>query len=259
MRSADYLSFYADHFHTVEVDSTFYVCPSPRSVANWAARTPDGFIFSVKVPQVITHEKILVSCDAEFAGFVKTMDLLGQKLGPMVFQFPVFERWKIAKQEEFFAVLIPFLKKLPGDHRFAIEIRNKSWLDAAFADILRAYEVALVLQDRTRMPSPSELNFDPITADWTYIRWLGDRKGIEKLTTTWDRTVIDRTSELTSWVDFCYQIKKRGIVIYGYANNHYAGHGPATIAQFTKLWNAKGFPQIAPPQTSRQERTLFPM
>ena len=259
MRSADYLSFYADHFHTVEVDSTFYACPSPRTVANWAARTPDRFIFSVKVPQVITHEKILVSCDAEFAGFVKTMDLLGQKLGPMVFQFPVFERWKIAKQEEFFAVLIPFLKKLPGDHSFAIEIRNKSWLDAAFADILRAYRVALVLQDRTWMPSPSELNFDPITANWTYIRWLGNRRGIEKLTTTWEKTVVDRTNELSSWLDFCYQIKKRGVVIYAYANNHYAGHGPATIAEFTKLWNAKGFPQITPPQTSRQERTLFPM
>ena len=101
--------------------------------------------------------------------------------------------------------------------------------------------------------------FDPITADWTYIRWLGDRKGIEKLTMTWDKTVIDRTSELTSWVDYCYQIRKRGVVIYGYANNHYAGHGPTTIAQFTKLWNAKGFPQITPPQISRQERTLFPM
>jgi hypothetical protein len=45
------------------------------------------------------------------------------------------------------------------------------------------------------MPSPSELKFDPITADWTYIRWLGDRKGIEEQTTTWDRTVVDRTAE----------------------------------------------------------------
>ena len=50
MRSADYLAFYAEHFHTVEVDSTFYGCPTARTVNNWGARTPEGFIFSVKVP-----------------------------------------------------------------------------------------------------------------------------------------------------------------------------------------------------------------
>ena len=129
------------------------------------------------------------------------------------------------------------------------------------ADLLRERGIALVLRDISNMPGFAALTkkFDPITTDWTYIRWLGDRKGIEKLTTTWDKTVVDRTSELTSWVDFCYQIRKRGVVIYVYANNHYAGHGPATVAQFMKLWNAKGFPQITRPQPSRQERTLFPM
>ena len=64
MRSADYLAFYAEHFHTVEVDSPFYGCPTARTVNNRGARTPEGFIFSVKVPQVITHEKVLVDCDA---------------------------------------------------------------------------------------------------------------------------------------------------------------------------------------------------
>ena len=71
MRSADLLAFYAEHFHTVEVDSTFYGCPSARTVNNWAARTPEGVIFSVKVPQVITHEKVLVDCNAEFVEFVE--------------------------------------------------------------------------------------------------------------------------------------------------------------------------------------------
>jgi uncharacterized protein YecE (DUF72 family) len=61
MRSADYLPFHAEHFHTVEVDSTFYACPSARTVSKWNARTPDGFTFSVKVPQTITHdEKMLL-------------------------------------------------------------------------------------------------------------------------------------------------------------------------------------------------------
>jgi uncharacterized protein YecE (DUF72 family) len=77
--SADRLSVYAEHFDTVEIDSTFYACPSPKTVDGWAMKTPDGFIFSVKVPQVITHDKVLIDCDIEFEQFVETMGWLGEK------------------------------------------------------------------------------------------------------------------------------------------------------------------------------------
>ncbi len=190
------------------------------------------------------------------------MNILGHKLGPMVFQFPFFDRWKFSKQMDFLAVLAVFLEKLPVERRFAVEIRNKNWLDARLADLLREYKIALVLQDLSHMPGPVELSekFDPITADWTYIRWLGDRKAIEKQTTTWNKTVVDRTTELSSWVDYCYQIRKRGVLIYGYANNpHYAGHAPAAIEQFQNLWRAKGFPELAKPLRSRGEDLLFPV
>lgn len=259
MRSADYLAFYAQHFHTVEVDSTFYGCPSARTVSNWAARVPDGFLFAVKVPQIITHEKVLVDCDAELAEFLTAMDILGPKLGPIVFQFPFFDRVQFAKQEDFVAVLSPFLKKLPRDHKFAVEIRNKTWLDAPLADLLRQHKVALVFPDLPYMPSPVELSrkFDPITADWTYIRWLGDRKGIEQQTTNWDKPIVDRTAELTSWVDYCYQIRQRGVIVFAYANNHYGGHAPATIAQFLGLWRKKGFPELTLPARQSPARTLF--
>jgi uncharacterized protein YecE (DUF72 family) len=257
MRSADYLAFYAEHFHTVEVDSTFYACPSARTVTNWAARTPEGFIFSVKVPQVITHEKTLVNCDADLKQFLDTIDILGGKLGPIVFQFPFFHRSIFRDRHEFLDRLVPFLRALPSAYKFAIEMRNRDWLDAEFANLLRDHKLALVLQDRSWMPSPAELEFDPITAEWTYIRWLGDRKGIEEQTTTWDKTIVDRTGELSSWVDYCYQIKKRGVLIYAYANNHYAGHAPATIERFRKLWNSKGLPQLGAPQRLKRERTLF--
>lgn len=190
------------------------------------------------------------------------MALLGPKLGPIVFQFPFFDKWKIKDRHAFTDRLIPFLRKLPADYRFAIEIRNKKWLDAELAGALREYKVALVLQDLSYMPGPSEVaqRFDPITADWTYIRWLGDRKDIEKLTTTWDKTVVDRTAELASWVDFCYQIQKRGVLIYAYANNHYAGHAPATIKQFRDLWHSKGWTDLDVPQpvlVKRKEPLLF--
>jgi uncharacterized protein YecE (DUF72 family) len=258
-RAADFLTFYAEHFHTVEVDSTFYACPSVRAVTNWAARTPEGFIFSVKVPQAITHDKVLVNCDAELKQFLDTMDLLGPKLGPIVFQFPFFNRGVFRDRHEFLDRLVPFLKQLPDSHKFAIEIRNIDWLDVEFAALLTNHKLALVLQDRSWMPNPAELKFDPITTDWTYVRWLGDRKGIEEQTTTWDKTVVDRTNELSSWVDYCYQLRKRGVTIYAYANNHFAGHAPATIEQFRHLWQAKGLPEIDKPKPTRlrQQSSLF--
>ena len=241
MNSRDFLTYYATQFATVEVDSTFYGCPSPTTVNNWAARTPEDFLFSVKIPQIITHEKVLVDCDSEFDEFVKTMDILGPKLGPMVFQFPLFDKWKFPKQDSFLAVLEPFLKKLPTDHKFVIEIRNKTWLDAKFADLLREHNVALASTDTSFMPRPWEMKekFGLITADFAYVRWLGDRKGIEKQTTTWDRTVVDRREDLTNWVELFRKFVARNLKVFAYSNNHYAGHGPATVKLFWDLWNKK--------------------
>jgi uncharacterized protein YecE (DUF72 family) len=260
LKSADRLSFYAKHFDTVEIDNTFYACPSPRTVEGWASRTPEDFIFSVKVPQVITHEKVLVGCDPEVKQFVETMDILGGKLGPMVLQFPFFDKGSFKSQSDFLDRLIPFLKKLPQCHMFAVEIRNREWLDAQFAEVLRDFHVALVLQDQSRMPHPNDLfqRFDPITTDWTYVRWLGDRKGIDRITTTWNKTVIDRTNEISSWVDVCYETVRRGVKVFGYANNHYGGHAPATITQFRELWRGKGLPELWKPLPEPpKEKTLF--
>jgi uncharacterized protein YecE (DUF72 family) len=201
----------------------------------------------------------MVDCDVEFEQFVETMGWLGEKLGPMLLQFPFFDRASFKTRNEFLDRLIPFLRRLPQGFKFAVEIRNKEWLDSQFAGVLRDFGVALVLQDQSRMPHPSELSrtFDPITTDWTYIRWLGDRKGIERLTTTWDKPVIDRTNELRSWVDVCYETTRRGVKIFGYANNHYGGHAPATIREFRDLWQAKGLPELKKPQLKRKAATLF--
>jgi uncharacterized protein YecE (DUF72 family) len=133
MKPTEYLSFYAEYFSTVEVDSTFYACPSAKTVANWNARTPADFVFSIKVPKTITHDKMLVGCDPELKEFFRAMDLLGPKLGPIVFQFPLFTRNVMRDRHDFFDRLLPFLTKLPSCHKFAVEIRNPAWLDAELA------------------------------------------------------------------------------------------------------------------------------
>jgi uncharacterized protein YecE (DUF72 family) len=240
MKSSDYLRHYARTFKTVEIDSTYYGPPSPSTVAKWRDKTPPDFIFSAKVPQVITHEKMLVDCDAELTQFLDAMAILSDKLGPLVLQFPFFDRWKIPDQRHFLSVLEPFLKKLSTGYKFAVEIRNRSWLDARFADVLRKYKVSLVLQDLSSMPRPWEYRqqFDFITADFAYVRWLGDRKCIEEQTQVWDRTVLDRSADLINWIVLFRQFLSRDLKVFAYANNHYAGHGPGTIKLFWSLYKS---------------------
>jgi uncharacterized protein YecE (DUF72 family) len=249
LKSADRLSFYATRFDTVEIDSTFYGTPSAKTVQSWFDKTPANFVFSLKVPNIITHDKLLEDTDADLREFLETASLLKDKLGPLVFQFPYFDRFKFSAQQDFLKVLEPFLARLPPDKRFAVEIRNKPWLDANFAGILRRHNVALVLQDLSTMPAADELErkFDPITTDWTYIRWLGDRKWIEDITVKFDKPVIDRTPQLMRWIDFCFKIRHRGVTIYAYANNHYTGFSPHTIDQFRTLWRKKGHPPLPEP------------
>ena len=237
-KPADYLSFYATKFDAVELDNTFYRTPAISTVKGWYAKTPPGFLFAAKVPRVITHEMAMVDCDEEFRDFLKAMDCLGEKLGPLLLQFGYFNKGAFAGVKEFLARLVPFLKKIPKGYRFAVEIRNKNWLVPAFADALRERGVALALVDHVWLPRPGQLfeRFDPITADFTYVRWIGDRKGIEEKTKTWDKVIENRTGDLIEWVEVLKKVHERKIQILAFANNHYAGHGPGTIEEFRGLW-----------------------
>jgi uncharacterized protein YecE (DUF72 family) len=240
MKPADYLTYYATKFHTVEVDATFYRTPSVATVNGWARKVPAGFLLAAKVPQLITHEKILRDCETDLKNFLETMEVMGDKLGPLLFQFGYFNKTAFKGGQEFLARLEPFLKKLPQGYKFALEIRNKQWLTAEFFDLLREHKVAYALIDQAWMPRVSEIfeKFDPITADFTYIRLLGDRKGIEQQTKTWDKVIVDRSKELMSWVNVCQRTIRRGVSTFVYVNNHYAGFAPATVEQFQKLWKA---------------------
>ncbi len=256
-KPADFLNYYATKFNSVEVDSTFYRAPSKSTVQGWEKKSPKGFVFAAKVPQSVTHEKVLVDCDAEFKQFVETMELLGVKLGPFLLQFGYFNKKAFPGVNDFLARLRPFLKKLPKGHKFAVEIRNKNWLVPQFVESLRERGVALALIDQSWMPRPAEWfeKFDPITADFTYVRWLGDRKGIEEQTKTWDKVIVDRHAELTEWADILGKVHKRKIQIFAYANNHYAGFGPATVEMFQGLWRR----QVKEDMKSGKAGTLLPM
>ena len=212
-------------------------------VEGWDLKTPPSFIFTAKVPQVITHEKVLVNCDEDLNNFLKTMSILGDKLGPLLFQFGSFNQRVFKTQEDFIARLKPFLAKLPKEFKYALEIRNKSWMNQKPADLLREYGVAMALIDQSWVPQPWRIKpqLDMITTDWTYVRWLGDRTGIEKLTGTWDKTVIDRTADMKSLVELFKQFvhTKKILKLFAFANNHYAGHSPATVKLFADSWDKR--------------------
>lgn len=231
-KQADYLAHYARRFDAVEIDATFYATPAASTVQNWRDRTPDGFRFTAKVPQLITHERFLVDCGEALTHFLDTMRLLGPKRGPILFQFPYFAQRQRVTLADFIARLEPVLRSLPHDEfQFAVEVRNKHWLAPPLLDTLRAHGVALTLIDHPWMPPPQALaRQDLMTAPFTYIRWLGDRKGIERLTKTWAETVIDQRTRLDAWIPIIQHAHTRGVEVNGFVNNHYGGHAPDDVA-----------------------------
>lgn len=237
---SDFLGAYAQHFDTVEVDSTYYRIPSESMVRNWRDRTPPGFTFAAKFPQVIIHERVLQNCRAELADFLRTMSLLEDRLGPLLLQFPYFNQKVFARPEDFLARLAPFLEELPDGFQYALEVRNKYWVNPRLLDVLRKKRMALALIDHPWMPPISQLvtKLDLVTADFVYVRWLGDRKGIEEKTQHWDGIIIDREAEMRIWIEVIRQILKRRIQVMGYFNNHYAGFGPGSIELFGKVWDS---------------------
>ena len=255
LASADYLHFYAKEFDSVEVDSTFYRVPSANAIRSWYHRTPPHFRIAAKFPRVITHQKCLVGCRGELKEFLTAMEGLGEKLGPLLLQFPYYNRSDFDGPGPFLLRLSSFLRELPKQFRIAVEIRNKWWIQPRLAGLLRKHGVALALTDHAWMQRPTEVGekVDPITADFSYIRWLGDRHAMEEITQTWDKVLLDRSDDLREWVGICRPLRQRGVTIYGYVNNHYSGHSPATVRTLLKELDGRESRRSEPPKMA----TLF--
>ena len=232
MPAAKYLAHYAESYKVVEVDSTFYHAPSRKTVEGWRDKTPASFGFSLKVPQSITHEKILVDCQAELEGFLAAARVLGEKLLCCVLQFGYFNRTKFDSGEAFLERLQPFLAAWPTDVPVAVEIRNKTWISSAFLDCLRSHKASFVLTDQAWMPTPASLlqNFDVNTGPLAYVRLLGDRNEVDKLTTKLDRVVIDRIEQIRLDA-LAIKILQKSVPVLVFVNNHFAGYAPQTIKE----------------------------
>ena len=218
-RPADFLTVYARAFDTVEVDSTFYAVPAAKTVRGWFERTPDHFTFALKLPQEITHERRFVDAGEVAQRFFDAARELGPKLGPVLIQCgPDFSPTERDALEE-------FLPTLPADIAFAIEFRQKGWINEEILSMLEARKVALTLVDARWIPRKWMLKLaERPTAPHAYVRWMGPDRSL----TDFSHVQVDRTAELEAWAAILPSLAK-SVKVYGYVNNHFTGHSPANI------------------------------
>jgi uncharacterized protein YecE (DUF72 family) len=241
-KPGDFLGFYSTQFGCVEADVTYYRVPDEKLVSGWDRKVPEGFKICAKFPRSIVHggkgaqpdPGVILEperCGLDLERFLAAMRLLGEKCGPLVLQFPYMNKRTFDGLDEFLERLDPFLGALPRDLRFAVEVRNSSWFRAPLLECLRSHDVALVLVELGYLPHPAVMarSQDLLTTDFTYARLIGDRKAVEARTDTFDRIVVDQERSLRDWAELLGGLMPRVKETYAFANNHFAGHGPATI------------------------------
>ena len=156
-----WLEFYATHFNTVELNNSFYRLPSEAAFAAWHESSPANFIFAVKVSRFITHIKRLKNTEEAVEKFISRAKILGDKLGPLLYQLPP----NMHRRDE---VLESFLSTLPRGLKHVIEFRHQSWLEEEVFETLHKYNVGFCVFDMPSVNCPLVA-----TADFAYVRFHG--------------------------------------------------------------------------------------
>jgi uncharacterized protein YecE (DUF72 family) len=145
----------------------------------------------------------------------------------------------VRRPQRFLERLEPFRAAWPEDVRVVVEIRNKNWMTAQFADCLRAHRAAWVLSDQAWMPSPLYIlqRLDAATGPFGDVRLLGDRNEVHRLTKKLDHIVDDRQDQLQADAEAIKLLAKRGPVL-AFVNNHFAGDASETLRQLLEAVQA---------------------
>jgi uncharacterized protein YecE (DUF72 family) len=199
-----WLSYYAQHFDTVEINNTFYRLPKPTAVEGWAENSPPGFQFAIKVSRYMTHIKRLTMVERGMKRFREPLAALTgtEKLGPLLWQFPPNFHCDLERLSDALARLPP--------GRQAFEFRHESWFTDDVYELLERHGVALVIGDEaSRWISTPHVR----TTDWTYLRLHHGRRG---------RDGNYSTSEIDTWARRIAQWR-RETEVYAYFNNDWQG------------------------------------
>jgi uncharacterized protein YecE (DUF72 family) len=208
LSATKWLDFYAQHFDTVEVNSTFYRLPRVASVARWVQQSPREFVFAIKGSRYLTHIKRLGDMGLGLQRFYMCIRPLVEspKLGPILWQLPP----NFQRDDERLATA---LAALPKTERHAFEFRHESWFRDDVYALLREHRVALVIGDR---PEVHAFQSHELTTDFTFVRFHSGARGARGNYSE---------SELEEWARRFEEWSQR-VAIYAYFNNDWEGFAP---------------------------------
>lgn len=222
LKQAEWLEHYSERFQTVEVNNTFYRLPERKTFEDWAARTPDDFVFVVKASRYLSHIKRLQDASEPVQRLMERATGLGKKLGPVLVQLPPNLKKDIGGLDETLAVF-------GHSVRVAFEFRHETWFDDETKGVLGKHGAAFCLADRgSRLITPLWR-----TASWIYLRFHEGRAN--------PRPCYGRGGALQSWVERLASIGQKGDDIYVYFNNDTRGCAIRDSIQFASLATSNGF------------------
>jgi len=196
-----WFAYYARSFDTVEINSTFYHLHNASVFEHWQQQAPDGFLYSIKASRIITHNQRLEGCQDTLETFLSRTSLLGETLGPVLFQLPPSFSLDLSRFESFLALL-------PQGFSYAMEFRNPTWLTEEVFALLERFGVALCIHDMSPLQVPLR-----ITAKFVYLRFHGD---------------VDHTGDypletLALWAERMKAWQRNGLAVFAYFNNDASG------------------------------------
>ena len=165
------LEYASRHVSTIEVNGTWYGAQKPATYAKWRDETPDGFVFSAKAPKRITMSRTLANTGAQVDAFLGDIATLGDKLGPIVWQFEPPRRMDVDDFSEFLALLPAQVDGRTMRH--VLDVRLHDFVDAGYLALARQHGMAAVFTDSEEHPS-----FADVTADFVYARLMRSRSEI---------------------------------------------------------------------------------
>ncbi len=211
-----FLEFYCRQFQTVEINNSFYRLPLEKTLAAWRAAAPTDFLFAVKAGRFLTHMKKLKDAAEPLDYFLTRIAILGDKLGPVLFQLP--PRWQCNVER-----LTAFLALLPDQFRYAFEFRDESWFRQPVYDALRRANAAFCIYHLAGRSAPRQ-----VTADFIYIRLHGPAA-------PYSGKYDDRT--LAEWADAISAWQRQGKDVFCYFDNDQHGYAAANARRLAEILN----------------------
>lgn len=214
LASCDRLAYYAQQFGSVEINSSFYHLPAEATLQHWYETTPDDFVFSAKASRYITHMKKLREPEHSVPALLDRISLLGDKLGPILFQLPPNWRCNAAR-------LQAFLDSLDTDYRYAFEFRDHSWLNAETTALLERHNAAFCIYELEGFRTA-----DIITADFIYVRLHGPDSAYQG--SYRHRALSARADQFLAWAE-------QGRTVYCFFDNDQSGYAAKDAQRLRKI------------------------